>query len=69
MAKTATVSFKVSAEEYTILQVLAAQDGKPLSTFIRDTVDEALDLEAELARLAELMGKTPASAPTRPGRN
>jgi predicted DNA-binding protein len=61
MAKTATVSFKVSAEEYTILQVLAAQDGKALSTFIRDTVDEALDLEAELARLAELMGKTPAS--------
>mgnify|MGYP000080959124 CR=1 FL=1 len=62
MAKTATISFKVSAEEYTILQVLAAQDGKPLSTFIRDELQEALDLESELARLAQLLGKAPAPA-------
>lgn len=59
MPKTATVSFKVSAEEYTILMVLAAQDGKPLSAFIRDTVSETLDMKTELGRLAELLGKAP----------
>jgi hypothetical protein len=51
MPKTVTVSAKLTPEQFTILQVLAASDNLPLSTFIRDTLVDAIDLDAEFERM------------------
>jgi predicted DNA-binding protein len=52
MSKTATVSFKVGAEEYTVLLALARGAGKSMSEFVRETVEGALGLERQVERLA-----------------
>jgi predicted DNA-binding protein len=54
MSNTAIVSFKVAPEQYTVLKAMAASKGKSLSELVRETVEEALDLEAQMERVALL---------------
>ena len=53
----ATVSFKLTPAHYTILQALAAAEGKRVSTLVRETVVESLDLEHQAQRLQTLFTK------------
>ena len=59
MPKTITVSAKLTPEQFTVLQALAASDNLPLSTFIRNTLVDALDLDAEYQRMARALGVPP----------
>ena len=51
MSNTATVTFRISSEQFTVLKALAAAARMPLSQFVRETVEEALELERQMERL------------------
>ena len=60
MSNVATVSFKIAPDRYAILKALAASEGVSISEFVRRTVEEALDLEGQVERLADfLRGRGP----------
>jgi hypothetical protein len=63
MPKNVTVSAKLTPEQFTVLQALAASDNRSLSAFIRDTLVDALDLDAEFQRMTRAVGRPP----TEPG--
>lgn len=51
MSNVATVSFKLSPEQYTVLRALASSTGKSTSEFVRDIVSETLDLDRKIVQL------------------
>lgn len=53
MNHSALVSFRVTPERYALLKALADAQGKSLSELVRDTVEEALDLEERARELQE----------------
>ena len=54
MANTATVSFKLPPEYYTVVKAMAAAESRSVSTFLRELVEEVLELDREMERLAAL---------------
>ena len=61
----ATVSFKLTPAHYTILQALAATEGKTVGGFVRETIVESLDLEDQAQRLHLLLADVERSRATR----
>ena len=54
MSNVATVSFKLSPEQYAVLRAMALSESKSVSWFVREVVSEALDLDRQIERLASL---------------
>ena len=52
-ALVATISFKVDPIQYTALHVLANRENKTISEFVRDTVADALSLDAQVEHLLD----------------
>ena len=46
-----TVTFKLTPAYYTVLHAMATAEGKGVSTFVRETIVESLDLEHQAQRL------------------
>jgi predicted DNA-binding protein len=57
MANVATVSFKVSPEQYAILKGMAKAEGVTVSELVRRTLEEALDLERQVALLVRILAE------------
>lgn len=49
----AIVSFRLEPDRYAVLQALADGEGKSLSELVRETVEEALDLDERTRQLRE----------------
>ena len=47
----ATISFKLAPDYYAVVKAMAAGRGKSVSQFVRETLEEALDLDAQSDRL------------------
>lgn len=56
MSNVATVSFKIAPDRYAILKALATSQGLTVSQFLRQTVEDALDLEQQVERLVDFFG-------------
>ncbi len=56
MSNVATVSFKIAPDRYAILKALATSQGLTVSQFLRQTVEDALDLEQQVERLVDFLG-------------
>ena len=54
MSHTATISCKVSADHYALLQAMATAQHTTLSELVRDTLVRALDLDLQRDRLIAL---------------
>ena len=54
MSNVATVSFKIAPDRYAVLKAMAAGEGLSVSQFVRETVEQALELERQMERLAAL---------------
>ena len=54
MTYAATISFKIAPDYYAVVKAMAAGQRKSVSEFVRETVEQALELEQEAERLAAL---------------
>ena len=57
MSKPVTVSFKMEADQYTVLRAMATRTDLCLSAFLRQTVEQALELDRQLERLAAFLAE------------
>ncbi len=57
MSNVAVVSFKMEPDHYAVLRALAAGQGKSLSEFVRETVEQALDLDRQVRALASFFAQ------------
>jgi predicted transcriptional regulator len=55
MPNTATVCFKTTPTHFAILQGLAIARRTTVSALVRETVEEALDLEGQMAKIARYL--------------
>ncbi len=53
MNNSALVSFRLKPDRYAVLKALAAGENKSLSELVRETVEEALDLEERARQVQE----------------
>ena len=51
MANIATVSFKLSPDQYTVLKALAASVDQSVSEFVRETVTDHLELDRKVIQM------------------
>jgi uncharacterized protein (DUF1778 family) len=57
MSNTAIISFKVAPDQYAVLKAMASSQHKSLSQFVRETVEQALDLESQARLLASFFAR------------
>ena len=57
----ATISFKLAPDYYAVVKAMAAGRGKSVSQFVRETLEEALDLEAQAERLTAVFSEVEAA--------
>ena len=60
MSNVTTVSLKLAPEHYAVVKAMAQGQGVSVSEFLRETLQEALDLERQMERLASLFAEGPA---------
>jgi predicted DNA-binding protein len=62
MSRSATVSFKLAPEHYTLLKAMALAEGRSISEFLRELVVEVLELDTQFEALTAMFveGKRPA---------
>jgi hypothetical protein len=58
MSRSATVSFKLTPEHYTLLKAMALAEGHSVSEFLRELVIDVLELDSQLELLAGLFAGT-----------
>jgi predicted DNA-binding protein len=58
MSNSALVSFKVAPERYAVLKAMAESREQTLSEFIRETLEQALDLDRQARLLATFFAET-----------
>ena len=56
MSNVTTVSLKLAPEHYAVVKAMAQGQGVSVSEFLRETLQDALDLERQLERLADFFG-------------
>ena len=54
MSNVMTVSLKMAPEHYTVVKAMALSQGLTVSAFLRETIQEALDLDRQMERLASV---------------
>ena len=54
MSNVSTVSLKMAPEHYVVVKAMAQGQGVSVSEFLRETLQDALDLERQMERLASL---------------
>ena len=54
MSNITTVSLKMAPEHYAVVKAMAQGQGVSVSEFLRETLQDALDLERQMERLASL---------------
>ena len=54
MSNVTTVSLKMAPEHYVVVKATAQGQGVSVSEFLRETLQDALDLERQMERLASL---------------
>ena len=57
MSNTATVSFKMAPDRYAIRRAMADAADVTVSQFVRETVEQTLDLDRQVERLAALFAE------------
>ena len=57
MSNVTTVSLKMAPEHYAVIKAMALGQGLSVSEFLRDTLQEALDLDRQMERLASMFAE------------
>ena len=57
MSNTATISFKIKPDYYTLLRAMAAGEGVSLSEYVRDAVIESKQLEIKAQALSSFFSQ------------